>query len=433
MSKTYDYPIEDMLNPIGNSDMTARAKFYQRSLYKETSYPEGPPRPLDSWYDKNLYGKIDPEQNTIIPAPDNLVQISRAVSTNLYCLNFVNDAFTAFAEHMQTAFLTGCLASGGNAALYNPRVTTAYVDSTTKWTSHRNALIQAFVRNYNESTAHPITNFNEFKPMFIKYLLQMSKSLPITKTSLILSSGISSFGSGLKIGISQLDCGNDELKYDDYVADPNFEFYAAAAKKYGFIVDKYAPWMLMYDLFTDASMYYINNYLTTTGQEITENNFFQQFFVRTYDGDMPDLEQFIYVAYDRLLAMKPIYQAEKTAYRPECQQLYKLQAKFRAPRSEAETVTPKELIDTLITIRYHESAMSGPPVESIKKKVYEIYRTDPSATDKIGLISAFINQSYKKYIYPSNYDKVNIGLDTQETAAIIGSVASATLPSTTSY
>ena len=433
MSKTYDYPMEDILNPIGNSDMTARAKFYQRSLYKETSYPEGITRPLDSWYDKNLYGKIDPVQNTIIPAQANLVQISRAVSTNLYCLNFVNDAFTAFAEHMQTAFLTGCLASGGNAALYNPRATTAYVDSTTKWTSHRNALIQAFVRNYNESAAHPITNFNEFKPMFIKYLLQMSKSLPITKTSFILSSDISSFGSGLKIGISQLDCGNDELKYDDYVADPNFEFYAAAAKKYGFIVDKYAPWMLVYDLFTDASMYYINGYLTTAGQEITENNFFQQFFDRTYTNDMSDLEQFIYAAYDRLLAVKPIYQTEKTTYRPECQQLYKLQAKFRAPRSEFEIATPKELIDTLITIRYHESAMSGPSVESIKKKVYEIYRTVSDDVDKITLVSAFINQSYKQYIYPSNYDKINIGLDTQETAAIISSVASATLPSTTSY
>lgn len=433
MSKTYDYPIEDIQNPIGNSDMTARAKFYQRSLYKETSYPENITKPLDSWYDKNLYGKIDPEQNTIIPAQANLVQITRAVSTNLYCLSFVNDAFTAFAEHMQTALLTGCLASGGNAALYNPRATTAYVDSTTKWTSHRDALIEAFVRNYNESTAHPITDFNQFKPMFIKYLLQMSKSLPITKTSFILSSDISSFGSGLKIGISQLDCGDDELKYDDYVADPNFEFYAAAAKKYGFIVDKYAPWMLVYDLFTDASMYYVNNYRTSTGQQITENNFFQQFFVKTYAGDISDLEQFIYAAYDRLLAVKPIYQAEKTTYRPECQQLYKLQAKYRAPRSESEVVTPKELIDTLITIRYYESAMSGPPPESVKKRAYEIYRTEPDSTDGVNLISAYINQNYKKYIYPSNYNKVNIGLDMQETAAIISSVTSAPLPSTTSY
>jgi hypothetical protein len=260
VNTTYDYPEEDIENPIGNNNMTSRAKFYQRSLYKEVVYPDNITKPLDAWYDKNLYGKVDQQQNTIIPVQPNLVQISRAASTNLYCLNFVNDAFTAFAEHMQAAYLSGCLATGGNAALYNPKVTTAYVDSPTKWTSHRNAIIDAFVRNYNENPSRPITNFNDFKPMFIKYLIQMSKSLPITKTNFILSSDVSSFGSGLKIGIAQLDCGNDALKYDDYIGDENFEFYAAAAKKYGFIVDKYAPWMLMYDLFTNASMFYINNY-----------------------------------------------------------------------------------------------------------------------------------------------------------------------------
>jgi hypothetical protein len=423
MTTTYDYPPEDIENPRGNNNMTARAKFYQRSLYKEVVYPDNIVKPLDAWYDKNLYGKVDQEQNTIIPKQEELVQISRGVSPNLYCLNFVNDAFTAFAEHMQAAYLSGCVSKGGNAALYNVRATTAYVDSPTKWRSHRDAIINAFARNYNGSRTHPISNFNVFKEMFTKYLIQLSKSIPITKTNFILSSDVSSFGSGLKVGVAQLDCGNDAVKYDGYVGDVNFEFYAAAAKKFGFIIDKYAPWMLMYDLFTDASMHYINGYLADNNDAITPDNFFNIYYTPTYTQDIADLEQFIYTAYDRFVALKPIYEAEKTVYRAECEQLYQLDAKYRQPRAENQNLTSKELIDLLLILRYYESDMSGPPVATIRKRAYEIYRTANPATDRLALVAIFINESYRQYVYPSSYNKVNLGLDTTEYSRIIDTVA----------
>lgn len=423
MTTTYDYPPEDIENPIGNNNMTARAKFYQRSLYKEVVYPDNIVKPLDAWYDKNLYGKVDQEQNTVIPKQEDLVQISRAVSPNLYCLNFVNDAFTAFAEHMQAALLSGCVSDGGNTALYNVRATTAYVDSPTKWRTHRDAIIDAFARNYSNNKAHPISNFTVFKGIFTKFLIQLSKSIPITKTSFILSSNVSSFGSGLKIGVAQLDCGDDSEKYDGYVGDINFEFYAAAAKKFGFLVDKYAPWMLMYDLFTDAGQYYINGYLADNNDNITSDNFFEVYYTRTYTQDMSDLEQFIYEAYNRFIALKPIYEAESTVYRPECAQLYKLDAKYRQPRAESEIITPKELIDLLIVLRYYESDMAGPSLSLTRKRAYEIYRSTITGADKMALVATYINESYKQYIYPNNYNKVNIGLDTTEYSRIIDSVA----------
>ena len=418
MTTTYDYPPEDIENPIGNNNMTARAKFYQRSLYKEAVYPDNITKPLDAWYDKNLYGKVDQEQNTVIPNQEDLVQISRAVSPNLYCLNFVNDAFTAFAEHMQAALLSGCVSAGGNAALYNVRATTAYVDSPTKWRTHRDAIINAFARNYSNNKTHPISNFNVFKGIFTK-----SKSIPITKTNFILSSDVSSFGSGLKIGVAQLDCGDDSEKYDGYVGDINFEFYAAAAKKFGFMVDKYAPWMLMCDLFTDASQYYINGYVADNNDIITSDNFFDVYYARTYTEDVSDLELFIYEAYDRFISLKPIYEAESTVYRPECAQLYKLNAKYRQPRAENEIMTSKELIDLLVVLRYYESDMSGPSVASTRKRAYEIYRSTIAPANKMTLVAKFINENYKQYIYPSNYSKVNIGLDTTEYSRIIDSVA----------
>ena len=125
----------------------------------------------------------------------------------------------------------------------------------------------------------------------------------------------------------------------------------------------------------------------------------------------------------RFISLKPLYQAESTVYRPECAQLYKLNAKYRQPRAENEIMTSKELIDLLVVLRYYESDMSGPSVASTRKRAYEIYRSTIAPANKMTLVAKFINENYKQYIYPSNYSKVNIGLDTTEYSRIIDSVA----------
>ena len=81
--------------------------------------------------------------------------------------------------------------------------------------------------------------------------------------------------------------------------------------------------------------------------------------------------------------------------------------------------------------------MSGPPLPTMRKRVYEIYRTAPETMDKLQLASAFINETYKKYIYPADYDKVNITLDSTARTRIIDSAAElailATTPASTTY
>ena len=76
MTTTYDYTDEEIANPSGRNSQSARAKFFQRSLYKEVIYPEDIAKPLDSWYDKNLYGRINQDQTSIIPRQSNRIYIN---------------------------------------------------------------------------------------------------------------------------------------------------------------------------------------------------------------------------------------------------------------------------------------------------------------------------------------------------------------------
>ena len=109
MKFTYDYTQAEKNNPVGNNSLSSRSKFYQRSLYKEAVYPQDIVSPLDNWYDKNLYGRVNQQQDVILPRQQNLVQLDYGVAPNMYALNFVNRAFSHLVEHMHTAYLTNCI------------------------------------------------------------------------------------------------------------------------------------------------------------------------------------------------------------------------------------------------------------------------------------------------------------------------------------
>ena len=417
------YPEEEKTNPQGNNDLSPRAKFYQRAMYEDAVYPSTVAKPLDSWYDKNLFGRVDSAQNTIIPQLGELVEMQTAAVPGIYCLGFVERAFAAFARHMQTAFITNCLDKRGNTSIINLKARFAYIDPTTKWEAHRDALIQAFINNYVGSLTAPIKNFADFKPAFLEYLRVMSQQVPITKTTFLVSNMVSPLGSGLKIAIAQENAGDDSVKYDDFIADPNFSFYANAAKKYGFLIDKNAPWILTADLFSTAAMKYIDFYLTENGDPITPHNFFPTFFTQTYATDFDDLEAFARRAYTKLLANDPLYEQEKTIYRPGCAEPHETLVYRRTDLGATEGLDTKELIDLYIQLRYNQTQQSGPPMEKVRKRAYEIYRSTPDITTARTDILQYINASYKDFLYPWNYKLINLTLDTRSQTRIIDTVA----------
>jgi len=419
---TFKYTDEEKRNPLGNNSLSARAKFFQRSLYKEVVYPEDTVQPLDSWYDKNLYGRFDQKQNVVLPYKTNLTQLQYGVQPNMLCLNFVNLAFTDFVEHMKTAYLTNCVDRRGNSALFDMRAIISYFDWNSSWLNHRNNIIDAFINNYNPKFASPIKNFNDFKNIFTIYLNNMSQKMPITRTSYILSPFASSFGSGLKIAIAQQDAGDDSIKYQQFISDPNFKFFTRAAKKYGFLVDKYTPWVLTYDLFTNASLNYINYNLTAEGDSITEQNFFNTYYYQSYESDLDILQNFFKVAYSKFVTKKPIYEEEKSYYRKQCNDFSTLQTKYRdLPGNDLLTV--QELIDLYITLRYNEIDRSGPSPLKTKKRSYEIYRTTEDTEIAKLNVAKFIDETYKNFIYPVNYGQLNSTLDFTRLTDIVDTVA----------
>jgi len=419
MPNTFNYTPGARDNPEGNNRLSARAKFFQRSLYKEVIYPDNVLKPLESWYDKNLFGRVDALQNPIVCHPTRLVPITRSRSPNVRALEFVNLAFSDLADHMTRAFLDNCLSRNGNPALFNLQAVMGYTDPYAKYSAHMQGLIQAFIKVYKDSSEHPIRNFKDFKRKYLQYLRVMAEGIPITFSSFLLSAMTSPFVSGLKVAIAKADAGDDAAKYEQFIRDPNFSFFVGSAKNHGFLVDKNAPWILTVDLFSAPSLHYIT-YFSTDGFGtsdsvgfLNEAQFFPTYFFHTWNTDISSLNTHLKDAYAAYYNIYPIYEEEKMVYNPRCSTAWggtplKTEVGYRALPADSDILTAKELIDLYSFLRRKEVGDSGPSLRSVRKRAYELYR---SGMIPEGGVAKFIAASYQNFIYPPSYSQINTSFD----------------------
>ena len=250
---TFDYTLQDLQNPTGKNGLSSFALYFQRLMYKEAIYPSDVKVPLDTWYEKQYFGRVDRVQNTIIPAFSNLVPLRTVGRQNQFALNFVVEAFEELAAHMRTATLLGVLRTdGANEKIYDMKAYQAYNDPTRIYSDYTQQLYNSYLAGLTLDESNKIINFNTFIRSWFGYLNEVAAFIPVTKTSYLLTDACNSFISGLSVSIDLGPAQDDEYKYDNWISDPNFEFYIKAAKKFGLIVNKNTPWVLTADLFSDA-------------------------------------------------------------------------------------------------------------------------------------------------------------------------------------
>ena len=385
MANTFNYPIGDLVSPKGKNDLGALGGFYQRSLYKEGLYPQAFPNGLDVWHDKFLYGRIDQYQNTVAPRLINMKAIPSSGPPNVMALNVVVTAFEKFVRHMQKA---------------------TWVRQFTQ------NLFNAFLRNLSGAQKFAIRDFPSFIKFYRPYLLNVAQATPVTKTNYILSSQTSLMGSGLSISISNSDASNDAVKYKQFLSDPNFEFFRRCAKKYGFVVNKNAPWILTADLFTEAflatgtSGYAVSG----TGTTVNKNNFFDIFYTKTYTTDFADLVRILLNSYHQLVARAPYYDDEVGTVDSKCSIAAKPRVPLQMKEGEymeghpnASLLPIKFLIDLYIDLRQVEvqSPLSPHHLRSLKQESYDIFSLIAGAPPSLslGTVAHYVNLVYRQYIY----------------------------------
>jgi hypothetical protein len=273
----FDYSLEELMNPMGNNNLSAARLFEERKKYKDTPYFMGLPDPMDSWYDKLYFGRVDRIQNGIIVkrVGSNFKQIKTTTNTNVQALNFVVDAFEALKRYIHSFSYSGNIPT--ESMFYDLPVYRAFQDPGKAIGGLHAAYARSLTARIigNNTINNRVVDFKSYVKEFLNFMDIGFVKIPITMTGCMVSNFSTPMMSGLSIELYQGDYGDDLPKFEKYILDPNFRFFVQAARKFGFYVDRNAPWRLIADPFSGPMLDRLATY------NINKNNFFYHYYFRT--------------------------------------------------------------------------------------------------------------------------------------------------------
>lgn len=199
-----------------------------------------------------LYGRIDKDGDAVYLDDSNLKTLHGGNTETHEAVDFVCDAFSDMKVGIRSAANKGFVAlSGLYPVSLKAHKSWSNGDLEYNYNQYLNKVYTTFVDSYVsvDRREEKIKNFKDFTKEFLKFSLDAADLFPVTKTGYITSIHCSPYISGLMLDIAPESYGilSNSL-VEDYINDVNFTFFVNQVKKFGFMVDKTAPWRLVFNL-----------------------------------------------------------------------------------------------------------------------------------------------------------------------------------------
>jgi hypothetical protein len=307
--------------PFGTNELKSKMLHRQRSLYKKIHKDKD--NTIDFWYNDTLYGRVDEVGNAIYPINSYLKQFSATRQRSkaeevVVALNFVVDAYSEFAadfdaQHKDNpSFIEEkYLRSGGFT------VKKGWRDPLTFHHSQVNLTYETFFGQYLQndlSRSRRITSFDTFVNVFLEFLELVGTKSPLTRSGLTTSLYCTPNISGLCLEFTTEDHSVDYNKHNDIFGSSFYRSYKDTAERYGFLIDKNAPWRLVADINSPNMQAFMYRY------GVTVDNLFEKYYVKAYTYDLPTLRIYLKEFYESFIASQPSirFQMEQGFIEPCC-------------------------------------------------------------------------------------------------------------------
>tara|TARA_B100001094_G_C18177768_1_gene798909 strand:+ start:1553 stop:3010 length:1458 start_codon:yes stop_codon:yes gene_type:complete len=257
------YRVNDNEFVFGNNDIGSKLSFKERMRYQDL-FPDDYDFPdAFSFWDKDntYYGREDTNMDVVFPNETFLTQVPNA-KPGVFALNFVVDAYNDFLQYMKVE---------GFRKLVGDPIYSGNWKASKGWQDVHDQHYRGIVSSYEsfgdvflsqQANAAKILNYGSFLDSFMNdYLVYVLPEVPFTKTGFIRSKYSTPLLSGLCLELGGFNHADDFSKYDLFVNNINFKTYLLAANKYGFMVDRNAPWRLIANLESPQMKPYINKYM----------------------------------------------------------------------------------------------------------------------------------------------------------------------------
>jgi len=420
-------PLE-ILTPRGSNSLRSEDAFYERKKYKETPYFGGLPNPLKSWYDKLYFGRVDTIQNGILVKngmvnPPGIMKKIETKTGNVFVLNFVADAFTDLRAHLKRVSTVGII---NQSSLYNEIVPVeGYGDYTRNFRGLNDTWGRRFATRItsNKQIADRVLDFKTYMKELLNYRGSKVNEIPLTLSGYAVSNFASPMVSGLAVTLATENYGNDFIKFDKYILDPNFPYFVEAARKYGFYVDRNAPWKLIADPLSEPMLGYLSHYQYPLMEEIVDptdpaspsgvnkENFFSAYYRKTYLSDLAELQNTLLNMYNNFVDDYPRIVKETTGT-TQCPPRSKgagykeIISRHTINIATLETYGDLYWLNIYFKIRIQEANLEYPHYKQKFNQVAQIYKV-------YGLERAtrYINNEIKPYLYNLRLGKKGLTRD----------------------
>ena len=284
------------------NEMGAKDCFLNRKKYRQEAFPLEAVQPLDTWYDKCYYGKIDPRSDAVYLYSRNDARLS-VIGDNIVALDFVAAAFGRLASEYSYYVDNGFV--GPVARMKFLKAKSSWVDPEIEYKRHLEDIRRFLMVDYLSKKHNSVRNFREFIQEIYKYLGILGKRYPITRTGFILSNRARTNFTGLSVDLEMGDYADDPTK-DAILKDQcKLVWLTHLAARHGFFLDKNAPWRFVFNVGLEARTA-AAPIVRGTGFPMIAGpappDLFKMYYAKAYRDDLTDLAGFAlqtYVAFNR--------------------------------------------------------------------------------------------------------------------------------------
>lgn len=293
------YVFEDPESPKGDNNQRA-LESYENSVYYDIVFPHARLQALPIVLRANirgLYGKVDQGGFAVTPKSKYISQIETKEGTHSV-LSIVRESFHEMVEYYSKLQSRNKL-SPDSKAYKEMKPYKAWSDHKFSFENYRNSMLQDFLKQLETDTSD-IKDYFSFEKSYLTYCLRQSK--PLTMSGYVVSNNSSPFGSGLVIDLAEDAVGNDTLKYDKFIKDPNFNLFRKVVNRFGFRFDVHIPWRIYFDVNHPYSTEKMAKYGVSNLKQ-----FFAKYYDRVADAHASDLDSFMNRAYNALYEIDSTY------------------------------------------------------------------------------------------------------------------------------
>ena len=289
-----------MPDPKGNNKSSSKEIFEQREVYKDI-YPTEDLSPIDLWGDhKLLYGRVDLCGNPILLKETLLTQLSEDSGQALFALDIVYEAMEDVRATITKAKLLNRLDS--KSKIFPLKPVRAFKSIHQEYHDYFQAMFQVFNASFVTPVVdRKIVNYNTFEKQFLAFYKFIRNDFVFTRSTYITSKRSNPLISGLVIEFSEDDHGDDKIKHKKYIRDVEFNFYRDTLKRYGFVLDKNAPWRIIADLESEP----MKERIRAKGhQNLSE--YFQHNYYQAHREDIDAIAGYMWQVWSTFVALSPV-------------------------------------------------------------------------------------------------------------------------------